>query len=51
MRVSLTDDKWPEYLPGPPDYILVLGVIALNYGRMENMFRYLFSTVTRMNEI
>jgi hypothetical protein len=51
MRVSLTDDKWPEYLPGQPDYILVVGVISLNYGRMENMFRYLFSIVTRMNEI
>jgi hypothetical protein len=51
MRVSLDKDKWPEYLPGPPDYILMLGVIALNYGQLENMFRHLFSSVTRMNEI
>lgn len=51
MRISLTDEQWPEYLPGSPDHILMVGIIALNYGRMENMFRYLFSVVTRMNEI
>jgi hypothetical protein len=51
MRVSLTDDVLPEYLPGPPDHILMLGVIALNYGQLENMFRHVFSAVTRMNDI
>jgi hypothetical protein len=49
MRISLED--WPGYLPGPQEDILVLGVIALNYGQMENAFRRVFSNVTRMNDI
>jgi hypothetical protein len=45
------DDKWPEYLPGPRQDIMALGIIALSYGQLENAFRLVFSAVTRMNEI
>jgi hypothetical protein len=48
---SLSDDKWPEYLAGPREDTQALGVIALNYGQLENAFRLIFSAVTRMNEI
>jgi hypothetical protein len=43
-------DDWPSYLPGPAENILALGVIALAYGQLENMFRALFASITQMNE-
>lgn len=39
---------WPDYLPGPADDIFAVGVIALTYGFLENLYRCLFSTVTGM---
>lgn len=50
MRVSIIDTDLPEYLPGPPDHVLMLGVISLNYGQLEAMFKHVFSAVTRMND-
>src|SRR6476659_319728 len=43
-------DNWPPYLPGSRNDILALGVISLEYGFLENMFRVLFSIVGNMNE-
>jgi hypothetical protein len=42
---------WPDYLPGPSDDLLALGVIALMYGQLESMFQHVFSAVTSLNEI
>jgi hypothetical protein len=42
-------DKWPDYLPGPRDHLLALGVISLSYGQLENMFQVLFGEVTVLN--
>jgi hypothetical protein len=47
---STTERPWPDYLPLPHEDILAIGVIALNYCQLENMFRVLFSSVTRLNE-
>ena len=43
-------DQWPDYLPGPRNDLLALGVIALNYGRLENIFRIIFAMVSGMSE-
>ena len=45
-----TGEEWPPYLPGPREDIFALGVISLNYGQLENMFRALVSGVARWNE-
>ena len=50
MVESPPREKWPEYHPGNRKDILALGVIALNYGQLENVYRALFSYVTGMNE-
>lgn len=50
MSDSPSGEKWPEYHPGNRKDILAFGVIALNYGLLENMYRALFSCVTGMNE-
>jgi hypothetical protein len=42
---------WPDYLPGPSEDLLALGVIALTYGQLEGMFQHVFSAVTSLNEI
>lgn len=42
--------EWPQYLPSPKQDIMALGVIALNYGQLENMFRHLFAIVAQFNE-
>src|ERR1700741_3415317 len=47
MRIP--DDKWPDYLPGPKDHLMALGVVSLNYGQLEGMFQGLFTEVTEMN--
>ena len=42
-------DDWPYWIYlVPRDDVFALGVISLNYGRLENAFRYLFLTVTNM---
>jgi len=43
-------EGWPDYLPGPRDDILALGVVSLNYGHLENIFRVMFAMVTGMSE-
>jgi hypothetical protein len=46
----LSEHPWPYYLPSTRDDIVALGVISLNYGQLEAMFRALFALVTGMNE-
>jgi hypothetical protein len=43
-------DDWPDYLPGPRDDLLALGVVSLNYGYMENILRILFAMVGDFSE-
>lgn len=43
-------DSWPDYLPGPRDDLLALGVVSLNYGYLENIFRIIFTFVTDLSE-
>jgi hypothetical protein len=50
MTDNFSKTQWPKYLPLPPDDIFALGVIALNYCQLENMFRALFSAVAQWNE-
>jgi hypothetical protein len=50
MADSPPEEKWPEYHPGNRKDILALGVIALNYGQLERMYRIIFSYVTGLNE-
>ena len=38
--------EWPRYVVGPRDTIFALGVLALNYNRLEIAFRTLFAAVT-----
>lgn len=40
------DDNWPGYLSGPRDDLLALGVVSLNYGYLENIFRVIFAFAT-----
>jgi hypothetical protein len=47
----MTDDRWPELLHGSKDDLVALGVISLNYGYLENMFRALFALATGMERI
>src|SRR3954468_13469385 len=42
--------NWPSYLSGPRDDIFAIGVISLNYGKLENSFRILFSNVAHLND-
>lgn len=50
LSESSLDDNWPDYLPGPRDDLLALGVASLNYGYLENIFRVLFSFATGLDE-
>jgi hypothetical protein len=43
-------DSWHDYLPGPKDDLLALGVVSLNYGYLENIFRIIFAFVTQLSE-
>jgi hypothetical protein len=43
-------ENWPPYLPGPRDDLLALGVVSLNYGYLENIFRVIFSFATELSE-
>jgi hypothetical protein len=47
----ITNRDWPNYLPCPTDDVFALGIVCLNYGLLEAMFRHLFSIVTRFNEV
>lgn len=40
---------WPDYLPLPREDMLALGVIALNFCQLENIFRALMASVARWN--
>lgn len=40
---------WPGYLPLPKVDILAIGVVALEFARLENIFRALLSSVARWN--
>lgn len=42
--------RWPEYMPLPREDIFAIGVVALNYCQLENMFQAVFSAVTRLND-
>src|ERR1700694_5794823 len=50
MSDPKVQQRWPEYLPAPSDDVFAIGVVALNYGQMESMFKHLFAVVTRMND-
>jgi hypothetical protein len=39
---------WPRYLEKPHDDLVALGVIGLNYGRLETNLRRLFAAATEM---
>lgn len=46
--MTVPDDRWPDYLPGPKDHLL--GVISLVSGSLEGMFKHLFRCVTGMDK-
>lgn len=50
FSVMAPPDRWPARLFGSADDLVALGVISLNYGNLENIFRVLFSMVTGMTE-
>jgi hypothetical protein len=51
MSDSTGTDDWPNYLWSIPRAdIMALGVIALNYGQLENALRNIFGIVSGMNE-
>lgn len=50
MVAASTGENWPAYHPGQREETLALGVIALNYGQLENLYRTVFAYVTGMNE-
>jgi hypothetical protein len=43
--------SWPDYLPAPKDDVFALGVIALNYGFLENILECVFAEVARLNRV
>jgi len=42
--------SWPNYLPLPREDIFAIGVIALSYGRLENMLQAMFAAVIHLNQ-
>lgn len=50
MADKSSETSWPDYLPLPHEDIFAIGVVALNYCQLENIFRSVFSGVTRLNE-
>jgi hypothetical protein len=50
MAVAITNVDWSEYHKAHKEDIFALGIIAMTYGELENVFRKLFSAITGLNE-
>jgi hypothetical protein len=49
MAIAITNLAWEDYQKSYQEDIFTLGMIALNYGQLENAFRHIFSAVTGLN--